>query len=157
MVYGTIAGVGPAAAATVDVTVDNIEYSVTDDTTSFTSDEQTLENQPWWGNLGTAGVFAEDVAGDLGYQEADGGEEAVSPFFAYTPDSAGVDAYGYFASQYGTYVSSGNVPDVAVVRYAVASVIPSTPEPAPTAGVLLEDGIGVALRSRRRSVKLKGE
>jgi len=67
MVYGSIAGVGPAAAATVDETDDKIEHSETDVTTSFTTEEQTLENQPWWGKSVTAEEFAEDVAGEIGY------------------------------------------------------------------------------------------
>jgi len=155
MVYGSIAGMERAAAASVDVTVDNIEYSVTDESTSFTTDEQTLENQPWWGNEATADEFALDVAGDLGYPNYFGSDDG--PLFAFAPYGDEIDASEYFVIQYGGEAGDELADPDSTYYYAVATVIPSTPEPAPTAGVVLAVGLGVALRCRRRTVKQKGE
>jgi len=151
MVYGYIAGEGSAAAATVDVTVDNIEYSVTDVTTSFLADEPTLENQPWWEQSGSAAAFASAVGGELGYQSVEG--QTASPLFAIEENGDTIASAGTNGISLSGYIT-GNYYQT---EYAVATVIPSSPEPEPLAGVVVAVGLGVALRCRRRTVTQKGE
>jgi len=68
------------------------------------SDEQTLENQPWWAQGGLAGAFATAVGGELGYQSDEG--LTASPLFAFQYDQDALASAVYNGNSESGYITS---------------------------------------------------
>jgi hypothetical protein len=136
LVIGTIARIAPAAA--VEVTVENTQYNVTEESSDFNDSTNSLEEQPWWGHSALAAEFAENLGTQLG-----------EPYFAF--DESGGSVATYVENSGGTEASLTYISDTGVVDYAVVQT-PTVPEPMSTAGEVLAAGLAVALHRRRRKV-----
>jgi len=144
MVIVLVARSAPAYA--VVVSVSSTEYSVTDVETTYTADSALLDDQPWWGNPTLAEDIEVAVGTELGTPNTP--DDLAGPDFAYGVDSNETEGYNTYGGN--SWGREQTVDDT--VTYAVASVIPETPEPNRTVGVVIATGLGVALRSTRRRV-----
>jgi hypothetical protein len=67
LALGLVVAAWDAAAATVNVTVGGVTYTLTASPMSYTTNQNTLKAQPWWGNE----PLAASISGALQYQLGD--------------------------------------------------------------------------------------
>ncbi len=146
----TVSGVisSSAQAATVNRTVNGVNYDITTVTGTFNSLQATLQSQPWWGSSTSASQFATVVGNSLGLPNFFG---INGPLFSF--NSGRVFGVGINTSQsfvLGSVVPSARLNSVSLA-YATARATP-VPTPALLPGLL---GLG-AVAWRKRKANLAG-
>ena len=121
-------------------------------------------SQVWWGNFSLAGVFAQTLAGALGYpnkfQDNFGGvsTESYAPLFAYETFGGGCCGTTFSArtvrDDTGALAVFQDIPRGKVYTWAVAERVTTSPPPVPlpAAAWLLLSGLGgLGILGRRRT------